>query len=93
MLPVFLRSLGDLSRELPWISRDSGFFFSPPLSDECHLFLFTLGKSFRKQGFFKKKKDSYNLSLIAPGGDGAFERVLARGVRNLNTNLRKNFII
>ena len=57
MLPVFLRPLGDLSRELPWISRDSGFFFSPPLSDECHLFLFHLGKSYKKkQGFFKKKK-------------------------------------
>ena len=86
MLPVFLRLLGDISSELAWISSDSGFFLPPSLSNECHLFLFPLGKSFRKQVF---EKDSYDLSLIFPGGDGAFERVLARGVGNLNTNFRK----
>ena len=51
-LPVFLCLLGDFSRELSWISRDSGFFLPPSLSKECHLFLFPLSKSFRKHGFF-----------------------------------------
>ena len=84
--PVFLCLLGDFSRELSWISRDSGFFLPPSLSKECHLFLFPLARALENTGFFKVfEKDSYDLSLISPGGDGTFERVLARGVGNLNT--------
>ena len=84
MLPVFLRLLDDLSR-FPVIL-DSSFLLLFPTSVICSFSPWA--RALENKGFFKKK-DSYNLSLISLGGDGAFERVLAQGVGNLNTNLRK----
>ena len=64
---------------------DSGFLLLFPSSVICSFspWARALENKVLKKVF---EKESYDLSLISPGGDGAFERVLVRGVGNLNTN-------